>query len=142
MDLTAGVADLTTKAPVDLASHFRVGSITKMFTAAVILQLVADGRIGLDQSVHEVVPGLLADPRITIRMLLAHTANLGDLPTGYDSAALLEHPLRHVDPAQALTAVRGLPTRLGAAGHRAGVQLPRLRRAWRGDLGGGRPSHG
>ena len=58
---------------MDPSSHFRIASITQIFTATVVLQLAAEGRIGLDQAVNAITPGLLADDRVTVRMLLNHT---------------------------------------------------------------------
>lgn len=63
---------------------FRVGSITKMFTATVALQLVEDGAIELDAPVAEVVPEHAAlfqhGAEVTLRQLLSHTAGLpGDV---------------------------------------------------------------
>lgn len=52
------------------------GSITKPFTAVMVLQLVDEGRIGLDSSVAGYLPELDLDPRITVRMLLNHTSGL------------------------------------------------------------------
>lgn len=57
-----------------------VGSVSKLITAFVVLQLVDDGRIGLDDTVSERLPEFsLDDPRgskITIRQLLSHTSGL------------------------------------------------------------------
>lgn len=116
LDVTAGVADLTSKAPLDPASHFRIGSITKMFTAVVTLQLVAEGRIGLDRPVNDVAPGLLSDSRVTVRTLLNHTSGLGDFPPGFDGAAVLADPRRHLDPAGALEAAKAAPAPSQAPG--------------------------
>ena len=63
---------------------FRVGSITKMFTATAALQLVEDGAIGLDAPVAEVVPERAAlferGAEVTLRQLLSHAAGLpGDV---------------------------------------------------------------
>ncbi|GAB1818443.1 serine hydrolase domain-containing protein [Herbidospora sp. RD11066] len=73
---TAGVRELggTEKPPAD--GLFRVGSVTKTFTATVVLQLVAEGRFGLDDSVADHLPGFDLDPRITVRMLLQHTSGV------------------------------------------------------------------
>ncbi|MEV0647568.1 serine hydrolase domain-containing protein [Phytomonospora sp. NPDC050363] len=73
---SAGLAELggTTPPPVD--GHFRAGSNTKTFTATVVLQLVAEGRIALDAPVVEYLPGLALDERITVRMLLQHTSGV------------------------------------------------------------------
>lgn len=56
--------------------HHRVGSNTKTFTATLVLQLVAEGRFGLDDSVANHLPGFGLDPRITVRMLLQHTSGV------------------------------------------------------------------
>ncbi|MFF8813260.1 serine hydrolase domain-containing protein [Streptomyces pactum] len=79
----AGVSDLATGRPVGRADHFRAGSLTKTFLATVVLQLVAEGRLGLDDPVEEHLPGLLRGPghggrTVTIRQLLDHTSGLYD----------------------------------------------------------------
>ncbi|EME56651.1 serine hydrolase domain-containing protein [Amycolatopsis decaplanina] len=73
---SAGVRELggTAKPPAD--GHFRVGSTTKNFTATLVLQLVAEGRIGLDTPVAGLLPRFGLDSRITVRMLLQHTSGL------------------------------------------------------------------
>ncbi|MFE0173191.1 serine hydrolase domain-containing protein [Streptomyces sp. NPDC059002] len=73
---SAGVRKLgeTAKPPTD--GHFRIGSITKTFTAALVLRLVAEGKFGLDDAAAEHLPEYGLDPRITVRMLLQHTSGL------------------------------------------------------------------
>lgn len=76
---TAGVFDRATRARLRPGARFRVGSITKSFVAAVVLQLVREGRLALGQPVGRWLPGLLADGgRITVRELLNHTSGLYD----------------------------------------------------------------
>ncbi|MFD8839437.1 serine hydrolase domain-containing protein [Streptomyces griseofuscus] len=59
--------------------QFRVGSNTKTLTATLVLQQVAQKRIGLDDTVEKWLPGLVkGGEHITIRMLLNHTSGLGD----------------------------------------------------------------
>ncbi|MEU6664550.1 serine hydrolase domain-containing protein [Streptomyces sp. NPDC046727] len=65
------------------ADHFRAGSITKTFIATVVLQLAAEHRLSLSDTVERHLPGLLrgrgADGRrITLRALLTHTSGLAD----------------------------------------------------------------
>ncbi|MFE3829937.1 serine hydrolase domain-containing protein [Streptomyces sp. NPDC059092] len=77
----AGTADLATPTPVPADGQIRIGSNTKTFTAVVVLQLVGEGRIGLDEPVETYLPGLLRgegiDGRgITVRQLLQHTSGL------------------------------------------------------------------
>ncbi|WP_432902136.1 serine hydrolase domain-containing protein [Micromonospora matsumotoense] len=75
---TSGVRDLRSQAPVPPHARFRVGSVTKTFTAVLVLQLAAEGRIDLDAPVQRLLPGLLpADyPTVTVRQLLDHTNGL------------------------------------------------------------------
>lgn len=55
---------------------FWAGSVAKTFTATVVLQLVAEGKLALDGPVAVHLPGLGLDERITVRMLLQHTSGL------------------------------------------------------------------
>lgn len=74
-----GDADRERGRPVRAADRFRVGSVTKTFVATVVLQLVAEGRLRLDDTVEKWLPDLVPDGRrITVRRLLAHTSGLYD----------------------------------------------------------------
>jgi CubicO group peptidase (beta-lactamase class C family) len=75
---TSGLADVADGQPVDPDTGFALASISKTFTAAVVLQLVDEGRIGVDQRVAPLLPRYGLDPRITVRMLLDHTSDLND----------------------------------------------------------------
>jgi D-alanyl-D-alanine carboxypeptidase len=73
----SGVAEVGGHRPVPTTGHFRIGSITKTFVSTVTLQLVGEGRIGLDAPVSTYLPGLLPDgDTITVRNLLQHTSGL------------------------------------------------------------------
>ncbi|MHA6624613.1 serine hydrolase domain-containing protein [Pseudonocardia sichuanensis] len=74
--------------PVTPRTPFRVGSLTKSFTAAAVLQLAAAGRITLDAPVQRHLPGFAAvSGRITVRHLLNQTSGLADsaVPTLNDT---------------------------------------------------------
>jgi D-alanyl-D-alanine carboxypeptidase len=73
---SAGVRKLggTVKPPTN--GRFRIGSNTKTFVATVVLQLVAEGKVGLDASVADYLPEFPLDRRITVRMLLQHTSGV------------------------------------------------------------------
>jgi D-alanyl-D-alanine carboxypeptidase len=75
---TSGVADVASGAPVPADGRFRIGSATKMFTAALALQLVAEHRLDLDRPVQRYLPGVLpaSYPDITVGRLLDHTSGL------------------------------------------------------------------
>ncbi|MFI6103968.1 serine hydrolase domain-containing protein [Streptomyces sp. NPDC051310] len=81
---SAGVHDLGTGRPADPHARFRAGSVTKVFTAAVVLQLAGEGRLHLDDRVRDHLPELIpaAYAGVTVRQLLNHTHGLpdGDFP--------------------------------------------------------------
>lgn len=90
-----------TGAPVSEHTPFRIASMSKSFTAAVVLQLADEGRVDLDGALADALPGFsMADERagaITIRQLLSHTSGLGMagydeyvIPPPADGAGLLE----------------------------------------------------
>ncbi|EPJ36440.1 putative D-alanyl-D-alanine carboxypeptidase [Streptomyces afghaniensis 772] len=85
----AGVADVATGRPVTADMRHRVGSITKTFTTAAVLQQAESGRIGLDEPIGRYLPRLVPGERgeaITIRMLINHTSGLAEyLPYAYPS---------------------------------------------------------
>jgi CubicO group peptidase (beta-lactamase class C family) len=72
-----GLADLRTRRPITPDTVFRLGSITKQFTATVILQLVAEGRISLDDPLSRFFPAWpQPGARATVRQLLNHTSGI------------------------------------------------------------------
>ncbi|NBE54436.1 serine hydrolase domain-containing protein [Streptomyces boluensis] len=75
---SAGVRDLRSGRKVLENARFRAGSTTKVVTAAVVLQLVAEGRLDLDGTVQTYLPGLLgkAFEPVTVRQLLNYTSGL------------------------------------------------------------------
>ncbi|MBQ0829230.1 serine hydrolase domain-containing protein [Streptomyces tagetis] len=80
---TAGVGDLSTGRPRSADDHYRVGSIAKTFVATVVLQLEAEGRLSLDDTVDRWLPGLVRGnghdgTRITLRQLLNHTSGIAN----------------------------------------------------------------
>ncbi|MFJ4776431.1 serine hydrolase domain-containing protein [Streptomyces sp. NPDC088762] len=89
----AGVADVATGRPVTADMRHRVGSITKTFTAAAVLQQVESGEIGLDTPIGRYLPRLVPKERgdaITVRMLINHTSGLAEyLPYAYPSLKAL-----------------------------------------------------
>ncbi|MEU5884115.1 serine hydrolase domain-containing protein [Spirillospora sp. NPDC047279] len=77
---TAGVADFSGR-PRTSDERFRIASMTKPFTATVLLKLEAAGRLSLDDSVERWLPGVVRGPgyrptKITIRQLLNHTSGI------------------------------------------------------------------
>jgi len=72
-----GLAEVEHDAKADGNSMFRMGSITKQFTAAAIMRLVEQGRIGLDDPITRHLPEYNTQGReITVRHLLTHTSGI------------------------------------------------------------------
>ena len=77
-----GSANRSTGTPITPATRFGLASITKMFTAVAIIDLVASGALGFDDPVESVLPPerrpstLL--PTVTIHHLLCHTSGIAD----------------------------------------------------------------
>lgn len=88
---TAGVADLATGRKHRPGEHFRIGSLTKAFTAAVVLSLAAEGALTLDDTVATWLPGLAEEQlgadgtAIAVRQLLNHTSGLPDVLPGQET---------------------------------------------------------
>ncbi|WP_405523666.1 serine hydrolase domain-containing protein [Streptomyces canus] len=74
----AGVGDRKSEQTMSDTDRFRIGSVTKTFTAVVLLQLVDEKKLELDAPVNRYLPGLLPDDRITVRHVLSHRSGLYD----------------------------------------------------------------
>ena len=86
-----GFADIEARRPVTADTVFRIGSISKTFTALAVMQLVEQGRVGLDDPVNEHLRGYRVEhraksPPVTLRHLLTHTGGLGELRRWSDLA--------------------------------------------------------
>jgi D-alanyl-D-alanine carboxypeptidase len=80
--------------PMRSEDRIRVSSITKSFVATVVLQLVREGRLSLDDTVDQRLPGLLRlGSRITVRQLLNHTSGFASGDDTPDAEALYRQHL-------------------------------------------------
>lgn len=75
---TRGLADRGTRRAITTDDRFRIGSVTKTFSAVVLLQLADEHRLTLDAPVNRYLPKLLPDDRITVRQVLSHRSGLYD----------------------------------------------------------------
>ncbi|GAA1602601.1 serine hydrolase domain-containing protein [Kribbella sancticallisti] len=74
---SSGPAELGSNRPVPPQGRFRIGSESKTFIATVVLQLVAERRLQLDDTVESRLPGVVPQgDRITVRQLLNHSSGL------------------------------------------------------------------
>ncbi|OUM45772.1 D-alanyl-D-alanine carboxypeptidase, partial [Bacillus pseudomycoides] len=79
----AGVANLSTKKPMKTDFRFRIASVTKTFTATVVLQLAGENRLNLDDPIEKWLPGVIQGngydaKQITIRQILNHTSGIAE----------------------------------------------------------------
>ena len=96
--VAVGKGNLETGEAPPLDGEVRIGSISKTFTAVVIMQLVQEGKITLDEPVESYLPGLLKGEgidgsKITVRQLLQHTSGLPE----YTDQIGLEDPFANRD---------------------------------------------
>jgi D-alanyl-D-alanine carboxypeptidase len=91
-------------------SRFRVGSVTKTFVAAVVMQLVAEGRLGLYDPVEQWLPGQLPyGQQITVRQLLNHTSGVPSYGGLEFVAQRFDEPARRFSPQEILARIDGKP---------------------------------
>ncbi|MFJ3905897.1 serine hydrolase domain-containing protein [Streptomyces sp. NPDC090025] len=98
---SSGVRDLRSNRPADPGGRFRAGSVTKVFTAALALQLASEGRLDLDRTARSYLPELIPASygEVTVRQLLDHTHGIpaADLP-GETVEEWYAHRLDRHDP--------------------------------------------
>jgi CubicO group peptidase (beta-lactamase class C family) len=79
LERSYGLANLEQSTPADSITNYRLASVTKQFTAAAIMLLVEDGRVGLDDSIRQWLPSLPSvGDAVTLRHLLVHGSGLID----------------------------------------------------------------
>lgn len=91
--------------PVTPDTRFRIGSVTKQFTAAIVLQLVEEGRIDLQAPITRYLPDYPAaqGDRVTIHQLLTHSSGI---PSYTDLPGFMEDRVRErFEPADSLLPV-------------------------------------
>ncbi|GAA2208636.1 serine hydrolase domain-containing protein [Nonomuraea monospora] len=120
---SAGVRKLGTNAKPPVNGRFYAGSNVKTMIATVVLQLVAEGKIGLDDSVAGLLPEFGLDARITVRMLLQHTSGVFNYTGDFDpdgswvpgipstGQEWLPNRLRHYEPEELVRFALSKPAR-------------------------------
>jgi CubicO group peptidase (beta-lactamase class C family) len=86
-----GMADREWNIPNTVNTKFRIGSVTKQFTAACILQLAQQGKLSVEDKLSHFIPDYPKGDSITVHMLLNHTSgitNYTDLPEFWPKAIL------------------------------------------------------
>ncbi|MEU7576423.1 serine hydrolase domain-containing protein [Streptomyces sp. NPDC041068] len=109
-----GVADLGSGRAASVRDRLRIGSVSKTFTAAVVVQLAAEGRVRLDAPVERYLPGVIRgngyDGRgISVRQLLQHTSGLPDHADAIAARPLEEWRFRHFGARELVATALELP---------------------------------
>ncbi len=73
---SAGYADVAAEIPNNHKTHHRIGSVTKPFTATLILQLEGEGKLSLDQPLSDFFDGFPGADKITLAHMLYHRSGL------------------------------------------------------------------
>ncbi len=76
-----GVSNVATNLTTQTNTIFQIGSITKQFTAALIMKLQEQGKLQVDDPLDAYLPTYKFPSTITLRMLLTHTSGLADYTT-------------------------------------------------------------
>lgn len=109
----AGFADTATKAPMETDFYHRIGSVTKTFTVTALLQLVDEGKIGLDDPISQYVDGVMEGDAISLRHLAGMRSGLVDYTTSEQFVMeYLSDPRRAFTPEELVGYVKDLPLQL------------------------------
>jgi D-alanyl-D-alanine carboxypeptidase len=90
-----GLSDVVADTPLAVDDVFRIGSITKTFTAAAILKLAAQGKLTLSDPILSYVPELQHGKDVTLRHLLSHTSGIRSFTSADWYRAHMAEPLTH-----------------------------------------------
>lgn len=109
--LRAGTTDVERKRPPRATDHMRIASVAKAFSGAVALNLVRAGKLGLDETIAQRLPGMPAAwGAVTVRQLLNHTSGVPDYTRSKPFARQAEKdPRGYVSPQQVIDWVRNDP---------------------------------
>jgi CubicO group peptidase (beta-lactamase class C family) len=92
-----GNANIEKGIPVKTDIKFRIGSITKQFTAAAILHLQEQGKISVSDTLSEYIPGFPRGNEVTIYQLLTHTSGIHSFTNRPDFRELVVKPVSDTD---------------------------------------------
>ena len=97
-----GMADLARDVPMRPEMPFRIGSITKQFTAVAVMMLVDEGKLALDDDVAKVLPEFRTGRGITVENLLTHSSGLGSYNDRPQDAASMAADVTHEEILEAI----------------------------------------
>jgi len=92
-----GFADVEKKTPITPETRFRIGSVTKQFTAAAILKLAEEGKLAIGDPLAKYFPDVPNAQSITLRHLLTHTSGLHSYTDRPDFSSEVTTPIAPAD---------------------------------------------
>ncbi len=101
-----GYADVDQKTPITAETKFRIGSVTKQFTAAAILKLVEQDRLSLEDPLAKYFPEFPGGDRVTVRHLLNHTSGLKSYTDKPDFIVRVTQP---IEPSELIASFQNDP---------------------------------
>lgn len=101
-----GLADLDKKSPVTTATQFRIGSVTKQFTAAATLRLADEGKLTLTDPLDKFFPGFPGGGKVTLQHLLTHTSGIHSYT---DKPGFTDKVSKPIVPAELIASFRDDP---------------------------------
>jgi len=102
-----GKRSLSPDEPATAGTWYGIGSVTKQFTAALIMQFVEAGALGVDDRLDTILPSFPHANELTMRQLLTHTTGLAEYGEYVASAGLLQ--TADVRPEQLVALIAGKP---------------------------------
>ncbi len=87
-----GFADVKNELPANEASRYRIGSISKSFTAVLIMQLIDEDKLALDSKLYSFYPRVPNAKKITIEQLLRHKSGIYNFTSAPDYPSYMEQP--------------------------------------------------
>ena len=113
--VAVGKGSLETGQAPPMDGEVRVGSASKTFVAVVVMQLVQEGKVGLDEPIETYLPGLIRGEgidgsKITVRQLLQHTSGLPDFDeTLFGTTDVFQYRYHYVTPRDVLDSALSKP---------------------------------
>jgi len=103
----AGLADISQKTPITPETKFRIGSVSKQFTAAAILRLAEQGKLSLNDKLANHFPDFSHRPDVTVRQLLTHTSGLHSYT---EKPEFMSRVTKSIEPAKLIEWFKDDPT--------------------------------
>ena len=92
-----GLADVEKRTPITPETKFRIGSVTKQFTAAAIMKLAEQAKLSIDDALAKYFPNVPNAEKITLRHLLTHTSGLHSFTDRPDFLTAVAKPIAPAD---------------------------------------------